>query len=261
MIDPALATYFELSVAAIHELVLFIALYDLGGAVPAGDILHRLRERGYFRQDVSRLTPFLRFELPATGRVLREDGCYQVTQKGKIRLRDLCELAISRKSVCTQISPAGFRHIKQLRQSIGFFPFTNGQSVNNGPKERATRGYKVYAILLDEWALQSKYRFINIHRNPKMPCIYVGMTRKSPLRRFDTHRYGRRFIRSDYVYFNGLCLVPLIYSRLNKSRMSKDQALQTEIELAETLRQHGFAAFAGHHDRNKIVHKGKEESP
>ena len=61
-------------------------------------------------------------------------------------------------------------------------------------------------------------------------------------------RFGYRGHSSKYVYFNGYCLVPLLYSHLNERGMGKEDALQVEQELAECLRGYGFAVFAGHHD-------------
>ncbi|MCC6602228.1 MAG: hypothetical protein IT327_03400 [Anaerolineae bacterium] len=247
--------YFELGEQAIHELVLLTSIYDCQGCAEQRDILKNIRERRYFRQNTSRLTTDLEFFLPDAGYVERIESQYQLTKRGKIRLRDLCELACASPSAVTQINKEGFERFKGLRITLGMYPFTRGRLLKDGPRDREISNYCVYAILLSETALQIRYRALNRNHNPKMPCVYVGMSQYTPRERLGNHRYGK--LGSEYVYDQGICLIPLIYSHLNRNDMSRQEALETERELSECLRQYGFAVFAGHHDIAETAPKPK----
>lgn len=247
-LQPEIPLYFELGEQAVHELILLTSIYDCQGCAEPRIILQNIRERHYFRQNTSRLTADLQFFLPDTGYVKRINDQYQLTNRGKIRLRDLCELANASPSIVTQVNKEGFNRFKEIRSALGIYPFTKGRLTEDGPRDREIINYSVYSVLLSETALQLRYRTRNSHYNPKMPCVYVGMSQYTPRERFDNHRFGYRKLGSKYVYYNGICLIPLIYSHLNEKDMSEEDALEVEEELSDCLRQHGFAVFAGHHD-------------
>ena len=253
MIEPHIARYFELSEQAVHELLLLTSIYDCLGLVPGQYVLRNIQKRGYFRHNVSRLTHDLQYFLPDTGYVERVEAEYRLTRKGLYRMRDLSELTHANPSVVTQLNKEGFDRIREVRTALGMYPFTRGRLTKDGAQERDISGYCVYAVLLSESALQIRYRIQNPHHNPKMPCIYVGMSSYKPRERFDNHRFGFRGHSSKYVYFNGYCLVPLLYSHLNEREMGKEDALRVEQELAGCLRNYGFAVFAGHHDIEKGI--------
>lgn len=248
MISADKITYLELSEIATHELVLLISLDECCTKATAYEILHNIQQKGYFRHSPTRLSYALSNQLVQQEYVYRENNYYHLTHQGKIRLRDLCELAWATPSSVAQLTTQGFKHVNKLRHSLGIFPFTNGQLATAKPRSRKPKGYSVYAILLKEQALQRWYQVKNSRRNPKLPCVYIGMTSQTPLARFDEHRFGPQAKGSQYVYFFGLCLMPYLYTSLNEHEMTREEALKKESLFAESLRHAGFAIFAGHHD-------------
>ena len=82
----------------------------------------------------------------------------------------------------------------------------------------------------------------NPQRDPKKPCVYVGMTGLTPDERFACHMAG---IKAAYVVKRyGIRLVPEFFIHLNP--MPFEAAVQLEIDLAEDLRRAGFTVTGGH---------------
>jgi hypothetical protein len=96
--------------------------------------------------------------------------------------------------------------------------------------------------LLDEAALRERTILTaNPRRDPTKPCVYVGMTGVPPAERFKNHKNGYK--SSRYVRDYGVRLLPHLYEYLNP--MPFEAASQMERELAEELREQGYAVCGG----------------
>lgn len=103
--------------------------------------------------------------------------------------------------------------------------------------------HHVYVVLLDDNA--AKHRSVlraNPRRDPRKPCVYVGMSGLPPEHRFENHRHGYK--SSWVVRKHGLSLMPELYRHLNP--MPFDAAVQMERDLAEDLRNEGYTVTGGH---------------
>ena len=111
------------------------------------------------------------------------------------------------------------------------------------PKPEPELHHNVYVVLLDSAVGKNrKVRAANPGRDPKKPCVYVGMTGLSPEERFANHKAG---IKSAWVTRRyGLRLLPELYEHLNP--MPFDAAVQMEMDLAEDLRRAGYTVTGGH---------------
>ena len=106
-----------------------------------------------------------------------------------------------------------------------------------------THHHHVYVVLLHpEAARIRKVLAENPKRDPKQPCVYVGMTGLTPEERFANHRAG---IKAAWVVKRfGQRLLPELYAHLNP--MPYDAAARMEMDLAEDLRQAGYTVTGGH---------------
>ena len=103
--------------------------------------------------------------------------------------------------------------------------------------------HHVYVVLLDPAAGKiRKVRAANPKRNPKKPCVYVGMTGLTPQERFANHKAGTK--ATWVVKRHGLRLLPQLYEHLNP--MPYEAAAQMERDLAEDLRRAGYTVTGGH---------------
>ena len=111
------------------------------------------------------------------------------------------------------------------------------------PKTQPEHHHNVYVVLLDAAVAKNrKVRAANPKRDPKKPCVYVGMTGLLPEERFANHKAG---IKSAWVAKRyGLLLLPELYAHLNP--MPFDAAVQMEMDLAEDLRRLGYTVTGGH---------------
>ncbi len=101
----------------------------------------------------------------------------------------------------------------------------------------------VYVVLLDEIAAKLRtVRALNPKRDPKKPCVYVGLTGLDPSVRFQNHKAGIK--ASPIVKRFGLRLLPELFEHLNP--MPFDVAVKMEAELAEDLRNEGYVVTGGH---------------
>lgn len=250
VIDKASVAWVELSESAVRELLVLLSLHDNRGRATGVELIRNLNEKGYCRRSQWCLLPILEYIVVATGFAHLDDNrVYAITRRGRTRLRDLCELAHASPSNVYTLNPDGFQRVRQLRRELGIYPFTNGRQVTDGPRTRETTGCSVYAVLLHESAAGHRYKIINRESNGRLPCVYVGMTSQTPLERFAQHRSGSLDMSSKYVERKGLCLMPLLYSALNKLHMTEAQAKAMEYQFAIGLRTLGFTVFAGHWDR------------
>src|SRR3990172_2654601 len=110
------------------------------------------------------------------------------------------------------------------------------------PKSRTAMHHHVYVVLLDPAVRKiRKVRAENPKRDPKKPCVYVGMTGLTPEERFSNHKAG---IKSAYVVKrHGIRLLPELYQHLNP--MPYDAAVRMEVDLAEDLRRGGDTGPGG----------------
>jgi len=102
------------------------------------------------------------------------------------------------------------------------------------------RHHSVYIIELDPAVLEKKkFRDANPNHDPKKPCLYVGMTGKTPDERFEQHKAGIKANR--YVKEHGKWLRRKMYKEYNP--MTYEEACRKEVELAGELRRKGYAVW------------------
>jgi len=111
------------------------------------------------------------------------------------------------------------------------------------PKAQPESHHSVYVVLLDPAVGKlRKVRAENPQRDPKKPCVYVGMTGLTPEERFANHKAG---IKSAWVARRyGIQLMPELFEHLNP--MPFEAAIQMEKDLAEDLRRAGYTVTGGH---------------
>lgn len=103
--------------------------------------------------------------------------------------------------------------------------------------------HNVYVVLLDKAVGKlRKVQAINPERDPKKPCVYVGMTGLTPGKRFENHKQGIK--ASSLVKRYGMRLLPELYAHLNP--MPYEAAAQMERDLTEDLRRAGYTVVGGH---------------
>ena len=111
------------------------------------------------------------------------------------------------------------------------------------PRRRPVEHHNVYVVLLDPAVAKiRKIRAGNSKRDPKKPCVYVGMTGLTPEERFANHKAG---VKAAWVVKRyGIRLVPELYKHLNP--MPCEAAVEMEKDLAEDLREAGYTVTGGH---------------
>ena len=108
---------------------------------------------------------------------------------------------------------------------------------------KAGHHHNVYVVLLAPAVGRiGKVRAVNPDRDPKKPCVYVGMTGLKPEERFANHKAGLK--DAAIVKRYGIRLLPELYAHLNP--MPFEAAAQMERDLAEDLRQAGYTVTGGH---------------
>jgi hypothetical protein len=99
----------------------------------------------------------------------------------------------------------------------------------------------VYVIeLSDEVRTVKRVMKANPNANPKMKCVYVGSTARTPEQRFEIHKAGGKQSCS-LVRLHGIRLVPGLYRDF--PMMPRAQAEQEECGLAKTLRAKGYTVW------------------
>jgi len=97
------------------------------------------------------------------------------------------------------------------------------------PDKKPEHHHNVYVVLLDKAVGKiRKVRTENPRRDPKKPCVYVGMTGLTPVERFANHKAGIK--AASVVKRHGLRLLPELYEHLNP--MPFEAAVQMEMDLA-----------------------------
>jgi predicted GIY-YIG superfamily endonuclease len=111
------------------------------------------------------------------------------------------------------------------------------------PEKQPEHHHNVYVVLLDPAVARIRMvRAENPKRDPKKPCVYVGMTGLTPEERFANHKAGTK--AASVVKRYGLRLLPELYEHLNP--MPYEAAAQMEQDLAEDLRRAGYTVAGGH---------------
>lgn len=101
--------------------------------------------------------------------------------------------------------------------------------------------HHVYVVELDPAVLSEKlFREANSSRDAAKACLYVGMTGLTPDERFANHKSGKKAAR--FVRKYGLHLRRRLYSK-EGNPMSYEAAKVKEVELAERLREAGYAVW------------------
>lgn len=109
----------------------------------------------------------------------------------------------------------------------------------NAVPEREAR-FNVYVIELDRAVRESrKFREANPGSDPAKPCLYVGMTSRTPTERFAQHKAGYK--ASRYVKKYGTLVRHDLCYRYNP--LTYEEACKMEVELAKRLRQQGHAVW------------------
>lgn len=99
----------------------------------------------------------------------------------------------------------------------------------------------VYVIKLEDAVRkEKKVREANPDANPKMKCVYVGSTAKTPVERLKIHKAGGRQ-SSSIVRKYGVRLIPALYR--NYPPMTRPQAERKEKQLAKQLRAKGYTVW------------------
>ena len=86
----------------------------------------------------------------------------------------------------------------------------------------------VIELSVDVWDREERFREENRHFKGGKPCVYVGMTGKSPEERFAQHKKGYK--ASRYARKYGVRLRPRLYSQHNP--MTYEAACDMEKEKA-----------------------------
>ena len=111
------------------------------------------------------------------------------------------------------------------------------------PKRHPAEHHNVYIVLLDPAVAKiRKVRAENPKRDPRKPCVYVGMTGLLPEERFANHKSGIK--DASVVKRYGIRLLPELYAHLNP--MPFEAAAEMEKDVAEDLRRAGYTVTGGH---------------
>ena len=98
----------------------------------------------------------------------------------------------------------------------------------------------VYVVKLHDDVLKhKKFRVKNPNHVSGMDCLYVGVTQLQPEERYKNHKDNHKAAR--FVREYGCGLLPDLYGKYNP--MEYEEALSKEVELAELLREKGYAVW------------------
>ncbi|MBM3845487.1 MAG: hypothetical protein FJ405_04255 [Verrucomicrobia bacterium] len=129
-----------------------------------------------------------------------------------------------------------------MRRRANVFEIRRKEQTLSKARENAFH-HRVYVVLLKPEAgrLRKVQRENPLHRDG-FPCVYVGMTGLAPEERLSNHKSG---VKAAYVVKRyGIKLMPELFEHLNP--MPFEAALMMEKDLAEDLRQQGYAVTGGH---------------
>ena len=148
--------------------------------------------------------------------------------------------------VAAEVALVGYRRIGLVDPHFSLDPRARMQRRTYRQLRAASASahhHYVYVVLLDAKAAQHrKVLSANPNRNPKLPCVYVGMTGLAPEERFANHKTG---VKSAWIVRRyGIRLAPELYEWLNP--MPFAAAARMEQDLAEDLRKQGYTVMGGH---------------
>ena len=108
-------------------------------------------------------------------------------------------------------------------------------------KQQIKRRHNIYVIELDKSVLTNK-KFINANPEYKdgKPCVYVGLTGRSPEERFMQHKAGYK--SSNIARRYGIRLKPRQFEAFNP--MTYDEACDMEKEKTRRLRNKGWGVWS-----------------
>lgn len=110
-------------------------------------------------------------------------------------------------------------------------------------RTEAADHHNVYVALLSARVRRlRKARMLNPAADPKLPCVYVGMTGLDPAERFENHKAGVK--AASVVTKYGVKLMPELYEHLNP--MPFEAAARMEADLADDLRRAGYTVMGGY---------------
>lgn len=110
-------------------------------------------------------------------------------------------------------------------------------------KTESAHHHNVYVVLLSKTVRRlRKARLLNPKADPKLPCVYVGLTGLDPNERFLNHKSGHK--SAPIVTRYGQRLLPELYAHLNP--MPFEAAAKMEADLAEDLRAQGYTVLGGY---------------
>tara|TARA_B100001093_G_scaffold23025_1_gene20428 strand:- start:108 stop:449 length:342 start_codon:yes stop_codon:yes gene_type:complete len=107
--------------------------------------------------------------------------------------------------------------------------------------------HSIYVIELHKLILKNKaFKNANPNYDESKPCVYIGMTSKTPEQRFSEHITGGRGKKGQKLYSTkvrkyGIRLKPRLYRSHNP--MTKKEAVDFEIEKARRLRKRGYGVW------------------
>ena len=100
--------------------------------------------------------------------------------------------------------------------------------------------HNLYVIELDKDVLQyDKFAEANPQYKEGMPCLYVGLTKHTPEKRFNYHLVGYK--SEEFVRRYARRLRPELFTDMNP--MPYEKALLEEPNLANRLRSMGYAVW------------------
>lgn len=100
--------------------------------------------------------------------------------------------------------------------------------------------YNIYVIELDRAVLkEKKFLKANPQYDEKKPCVYVGMTARTPEERFEQHKSGYR--SAKYAKKYGIRLEPRLFACHNP--MTREDACDMEKGKARRLTKRGYAVW------------------
>jgi hypothetical protein len=100
--------------------------------------------------------------------------------------------------------------------------------------------FNIYVIELDRAVLnEKKFREANPQFDKKKPCVYVGMTARTPEERFDQHKSGYK--SAKYAKKYGIRLKPRLFASHNP--MTYEDACAMEKEKARRLKNRGYGVW------------------
>ena len=109
-------------------------------------------------------------------------------------------------------------------------------------KKKSRKSHNIYVIRLDDSIYNNEWSFRD--KNPGyqsgMPCVYVGMTGRTPDERFSQHKKGYK--SAKYAKKYGQELMREEFEKHNP--MSYDEASEMEKKKTVELRKKGYAVWS-----------------